>query len=204
MPDSAQAVFIDGGMTFEKRDEYLEYLKEREVSLEEEEKWYKGDYLPENLEADFVELDMPCSDNAKYEDWKITFEKYLPLLEDQIVLIGFSLGGIFLAKYLSENEFPKNIISLNLVAPPFDDSLPEEDLAGGFELPEDISVIREKAGKTRLFFSKDDNVVPVSHAEKYREKLENPETNIYKDKEGHFQAKKFPELIQKINQDLKT
>ena len=198
----AQVVFIDGGMTFEERKDYLEYLRERELSLEEEEKWYKGVYMERNLDAEYVELDMPCSDNARYEEWRITFEKYLPLLENDIVLIGFSLGGIFLAKYFSQNEIPKNVISLNLVAPPFDDSLLEEDLAGGFELPEDLSGVEERTGKTRLFFSQKDDVVPVRHAEKYRERLRDPEINIYEDMDGHFQVEEFPELVQKINEDL--
>ena len=44
-------------------------------------------------------------------------------------------------------------------------------------------------------FSKDDDVVPVSHAEKYRKKLKNAHIVIYKSKNGHFGIAKFPEII---------
>ena len=66
---------------------------------------------------------MPLQDNAKYEEWKILFERYIPHLKDNVILMGNSLGGIFLAKYLSENKFPKKILSTYLTCPPFDNTV---------------------------------------------------------------------------------
>jgi len=43
---------------------------------------------------------MPCIENAKYNEWKIQFEKYLKRTDNDLILIGMSLGGIFLTKYL--------------------------------------------------------------------------------------------------------
>ena len=73
---------------------------------------------------------MPLQENAKYNDWKIFFERYIPFLRNNVILIGASLGGIFLAKYLSENKFPKKILSTYLICPPFDNTTLGEDLVG--------------------------------------------------------------------------
>jgi len=117
------------------------------------------------------------------------------------ILIGNSLGGIFLAKYLSENKFPKKILATYLICPPFDNTLPDETLVGGFELKEDLSLLEENSGKLRLLFSKNDDIVPIDHSEKYRSKLPNTEIIIYEDKNGHFDVAEFPEIIEMINEE---
>ena len=146
---------------------------------------------------------MPLSENAKYSEWKIHFEKYFPFLNNYVILIGASLGGIFLAKYLSENKFPKKILSVYLIAPPFDNSLSEEDLVGGFKLKSDLSLIEKNVKNLNLLFSKNDDVVLVSHAEKYKKKLKNARILVYKNKNGHFKLSKFPEIINMIKKDVK-
>ncbi len=159
-----------------------------------------GEYLDEKLGKNFeiIRPRMPLQDNARYEDWKIHFERYIPFLRDGVILIGNSLGGIFLAKYLSENRFPKRIASLFLVCPPFDDTLTEEDLCGGFNLKSDLSLMEKNAEHIHLLFSKDDTTVPVSHAEKYEAKLKHAKVHIYKSKNGHFQISTFPEIVKMI------
>ena len=141
---------------------------------------------------------MPLQDNAKYKEWKLHFERHFPYLKNNIILIGISLGGIFLAKYLSENKFPKKILSTILICPPFDNTLTGEDLAGGFELKSDLSLIEGNAKNLYLLFSKDDEVVPLSHAEKYKKKLKNAKFTIYKSKNGHFKISTFPEIVKMI------
>jgi predicted alpha/beta hydrolase family esterase len=185
-------------MTFNEREDYLEYLRNREISLEEEQTWDEGDYLEKSLSSDVVRVEMPCRDNAKYEEWRITFENYIPMLSEKVILVGFSLGGTFLAKYLSENSFPKKIVAAYLVAPPFDDDMPGEDLAGGFEIGPDLSLLEENCGELTLMFSEDNDVVPVRHADKFQRELSDAEILVY-EKDGHFQVRKFPELIEKIN-----
>lgn len=145
---------------------------------------------------------MPLSENARYEDWKIFFERHIPLLKNNCILIGNSLGGIFLAKYLSENKFPKKILSVYLIAPPFDNSLEGEDLVGGFSLSSDLSLLAKNTKNLYLMFSANDDVVPPAHAEKYRRKLPGADIIIYKNKNGHFKVPEFPEIVKLIKQDL--
>ena len=125
-----QIVIIIGGMTFKNRKGYLKFLKTRNISIERKIYW-TDDYFIGKLGKNFevIKPRMPLQDNPRYDEWKIHFEKHFPYLRDNIILIGSSLGGIFLAKYLSENKFPRKILSTYLIAPPFDDTLPDEELA---------------------------------------------------------------------------
>ncbi len=199
MKGKTQVVIIHGGMTFRNRGDYVHFLKTREISLEKKMRW-SDEYLTKALGKDFeiIRPRMPLQDNARYEDWKIHFERYIPFLRDGVILIGNSLGGIFLAKYLSEHHFPKKVASVFLVCPPFDDTLTEEDLCGGFRLKSDLSLIEKQSTDIHLLFSEDDDVVPVSHAEKYRAKLPSAKLHIYKSKNGHFQISRFPEIVRMI------
>jgi len=199
-----QILRIHGGMTFKNREGYLDYLKNKKVRLSEKISWH-GDYLKNKLGEDFqiISPRMPLMDNAKYEDWKIVFENYLEAMDNNFILIGTSLGGIFLAKYLSENKINKKILSVYLVGPPFDDeSTQGEDLVGGFELDKDLSLIEKNCSDITLMFSEDDESVPEINAEKYREKLKNSKIIVYKSKNGHFQIEEFPEIVKMIKGDV--
>lgn len=200
-----QVLIIHGGETFKTKKDYLHFLKTRKISIKERIRW-SGAYLKEKLGNNFeiIKPRMPLQDNAKYKEWKIYFERYIPKLRNNIILIGTSLGGIFLAKYLSENKFPRKILSLYLICPPFDNTLPEEDLVGGFRLKSDLSMIEKNSSRLTLLFSKDDDVVPVAHAQKYRKKLKNASIIIYRSKNGHFKISKFPEIVKMIKEDVKT
>jgi predicted alpha/beta hydrolase family esterase len=198
-------LLIHGGMTFYSRKDYLNFLKSRKVFPDKKISW-SGEYLEKNLGPEYIVIRprMPLQDNAKYAEWKIHFEKYLKLIENNFILIGNSLGGIFLAKYLSENQLNKKPISTFLICAPFDDSLTNEDLAGGFKLKSNLSLIQKNTRNLYLLFSKDDDVVPVSHAKKYAKKLKGSQIIIYKNKNGHFNIPKFPEIIKMIKKDIKN
>lgn len=204
MKHKTQIFVIHGGMTFKNQKDYLNHLKTRKISIEEKIRW-TDDYLKKSLGKNFeiIKPRMPLADNAKYSEWKIHFERHFPYLRNNIILIGSSLGGIFLAKYLSENKFPKRILSTYLICPPFDDICPGEDLVGGFELKSDLTLIEKNSKNVYLLFSKDDDVVPISHADKYRKKLKNAKIVIYESKNGHFKISEFPEIIKMIKSDVK-
>lgn len=197
-----QILFIHGGMTFLNKKAHIEFLKNRPIKLENTKSW-KEEYLRKELKnMQIIKPKMPCPDNAKYKEWKIFFERYFPHINDNVILIGESLGGIFLAKYLSENKFPKKILSVYLVCPPHSDDLPNERLSGGFKIKSNLSLLEKQSKNLTLMFSKDDDVVPINHAEKYREKLKYAKIIIYKSKKGHFKISKFPEIIRMIKQNI--
>jgi predicted alpha/beta hydrolase family esterase len=107
-------------------------------------KWL-SDGLSDHFET--IKIDMPNTMNAKYEEWKVWFEKYFPHIHGthhhrahrttlerveekkldphvstRLILIGHSLGGIFLMKYLSLSGFPRGVDALHLVAPVLDNT----------------------------------------------------------------------------------
>ena len=194
-----QIVVIHGGTTFNTRKEYISYLKNREVSIEKfklQKDW--KDALEKELGEDFEVLapQMPNKTNAHYEEWKIWFERMVPFLNNNVVFIGNSLGGIFLAKYLSENLFPNKIKATLLIAAPFDDKDMKESLTD-FILPSSLKKLTVQSGKIYLIYSEDDPVVPFNHLNKYKNNLPDAEIIIFTDRK-HFTQETFSEIIKLI------
>ncbi|MEX2436910.1 MAG: alpha/beta hydrolase [Candidatus Paceibacterota bacterium] len=195
-----QVLVIHGGDTFESHDEWLNYLNNKKINFERIKNPQPGwkDNLVNELseEFDVIIPKMPNKQNASYEEWRIWFGRTALLLDDGVILVGHSLGGIFLAKYLSENDFPKDISATFLVSAPYDDKESEYTLAD-FSLGGDLSKFREQAGKIYLIQSKDDPVVPFEQLSKYKESLPEAETVVFDDKE-HFSQEEFPEIVELI------
>lgn len=192
-----QIVVIHGGNAFEKYEDYLNYLKNKKLTLEDLSFIGWKDTLGSVLGADYSVMtpQMPNSKNARYLEWKIWFEKLIPLMNDPMILIGHSLGGIFLAKYLSENNFPKKIKATLLVAAPF--NTPTDHPLVDFVITEKLDKFSEQGGEIYLFHSKDDQIVPFSNYEEYKKHLPTAKGKIFNDK-GHFHQAEFPEIIEEI------
>lgn len=140
---------------------------------------------------------MPNKHNAKYIEWKIYFEKSFPLLRDGLVLVGHSLGGIFLAKYLSENKLPVSLLQLHLVSTPMQDENEHEQLAD-FKVEVFPNNFHDnEISQVHIYHSKDDTVVPISESEKYHEAIPDSIFHIFEDR-FHFLDEDFPELFESI------
>lgn len=192
-----QILVIHGGGTFDTYEEYISFLKTKEVTLE---KLLRKDWktsLQDKLgdEYQVIAPQMPNSQNARYLEWKIRFERIIPLLDEQIILIGHSLGAIFLAKYLSENDVSKKIQAIFIIAAPYKDELGET--LGDFKISNYLSKLEKQGGKIFLYHSKDDPVVPYSHTEHYLDKLPSATIRTFEDRQ-HFNQAEFPEIIEDI------
>jgi predicted alpha/beta hydrolase family esterase len=155
--------------------------------------------LNTDLGEDFEVLipSMPNQTNAQYTEWEIMFNKSLELLEHEVVLVGHSLGAVFLAKYLTLHALSKKVVSLHLVAGPFDNSGLEDESLASFELPNNISSISKHTDTIFIYHSKDDPVVPVEHALKYAANLSQASLEIFENR-GHMKTEHFPELVTNI------
>lgn len=186
-----QIIVIHGGNTFDTYRKYIDFLKNYKIDIDrlKEKRWKEnlGERLGKNF--DVILLKMPNPTNAKYKEWKIMFERLFPFLANSPILLGHSLGGIFLAKYLSENKFPVKILAAFLVAAPYQIS--------NFILPKNLDKWRKQGGIIFLYHSKDDSVVSFSNLEKYKSALPEAEAAIFKNR-GHFDQTEFPEMISKI------
>lgn len=193
-----QVLFINGGSTFNKYEDYLLSLKGLKIDLDRYRKTKWSDTLRKDLGDNFDVLlpKMPSPMNAQYDEWKILFKKIALKLNNNVILVGHSLGAVFLAKYLSENTFPKKILATLLIATPYDDIGMHETL-GKFVLPKSLSKLKKQGGKICFYQSKDDASVPFSHLEKYMKALPNATSRVFENR-GHFNQLKFPELIKDI------
>ncbi len=193
-----QIVFIHGGETFATYEDYFKYLADVEIDFSRlfAKRWHQQlqEVLGEGYEV--IAPRMPNVWNAKYMEWKIYFEKHLPFIRDGVVLIGHSLGGIFLAKYLAEENFPVKIKATFLVAPPYDDKDSGYSLAD-FVLPKSLKKLEEQGGKISLYHSEDDPVVPFADFAKYSKALPTATARNFKDRE-HFTGAEFYEIVADI------
>ncbi|MCE9644017.1 alpha/beta hydrolase [Candidatus Parcubacteria bacterium] len=192
-----QVFVIHGGDTFDSYEEYLAFLRVKKVDLEGTKRRDWKSSLSERLGEGYevIAPRMPSKENAKYAEWKIWFEKFIPLLGDQPVLIGHSLGGIFLAKYLSEEIYPQRIRATLLVAAPYSAAVGET--LGDFVLKPDLEGLARQGGDLFLYHSKDDPVVPFVDMEAYRKALPTTQIRVLENR-GHINQEEFPELIEDI------
>lgn len=192
-----QVLVISGGDTFETYKEYLDYLRNYKIDIERY-KFDKHDWKPWLRQAlgdnyEVILPVMPNRSNAQYKEWKIWFEKLIPFLSGGVILIGHSLGGAFLVKYLSENSFPRKIKAVFLVGAVYDKDSEGYPLAS-FTLPANLNL---QTDKIYLYHSKDDPVVSFSALEKYKKVLLHAQTRVFENR-GHFLQEEFPELARDI------
>lgn len=193
-----QVIVIHGGTTFSNYENYLHYLRTKPISIDRlKYQPYWKERLQKDLGNNYEVLlpSMPNGTNARYSEWKLWFENLTSVITDDCILIGHSMGGVFLAKYLSENTFPSKIKGTILIAAPHSDES-QEDL-GDFKLDKASEQFLSQAGKVTLFFGKDDPVIAATEIEKYRQDLPSADFRIISAPD-HFVRPAFPELLELI------
>lgn len=202
-----QVFYIHGGSPYVSYDDYLADLQDAPIrdlpDAAEKIRW------SQSLRADlgnsyevFMPL-MPNKQNAQYDEWKIWFERHFEYLHDGIILVGISLGAMFLAKYLSEHTLPFTVKHLFLLAGPYEDHVNLEinrQRGGSFAF--DGAVLKNMTIHPKhitIMHSKDDFVVPYEHALQYKAALPEAELVTFEDK-NHFLVEELPELIERIRE----
>lgn len=192
-----QVVFIHGGTTFYDHKDYLNYLHTKPISVNRltiQKFWF--DRLQEDLGDDFQVLAprMPNGTNANYDEWAIWFGRIADVVDDNVILVGHSMGGIFLVKYLSEHDFPKKIRATLLVAAPYEDET-NEALAG-FKITGGLEKFAGQGGDI-IFYHGTDDIVPLSELERYKKSV--PKAKTYElSAQDHFVRETFPEIVATI------
>lgn len=193
-----QLVHIHGGTSWPSYEAYLQSLREENIDdiiAGWPKIWARRyDELLDTSQWRIFLPEMPNSRNAHYIEWAIWFEKYSPLLQDGVVLVGHSLGGNFLAKYLSENTVPMRVGQLHLVAAACAET---DDGEAIFEIQDDLSRITAQCEDIFIYNSRDGSAVPFTQGEWFAERLPEAEFVTFDDR-GHFLQPEFPELIERI------
>ncbi|MDA8596789.1 alpha/beta hydrolase [Candidatus Pacebacteria bacterium] len=198
-------IFVHGGDSYTRDEDFLEALQCQNLydpQGKQRNKFWSHD-LHDQLEHTYEVFTptMPNKANACYEEWKIWFERHLALTEGEVVLVGWSLGAMFLAKYLIEEQLDHAVSALFLIAGPcgtYNDGSGNDCGSFRFE-PSLIPTMREKVPNVEVWHSKDDFVVPYEHALKFKELLPSAELVTFSDR-NHFLQNEFPELIQKLKE----
>lgn len=134
---------------------------------------------------------MPEPDQPTYETWKQTVKEELTKLENGVILIGHSLGGSVLLKYLSEEKISQKVDGLFMIGSPYwgrkNWQVDEYVLKRGFasSLPAIPEIF--------LYHSRKDSVVPFKHLSYYVEKLPRVTVRALEGSE-HLFSRGLPEM----------
>ena len=192
MKRKTQVIVIHGGDAWDTYEEYIERLKEWTYDPYET----RGDGWKKLLAGSLGEVyevflpQMPSKYNAKYTEWCIWFEKVIPYIHEEVIVIGHSLGANFVAKYCAENTVPFVVSQVHLVSGCY-------SLGGGFELPGSLNGIAEQCKNVFIYHSTDDPIVPYADALKYHNALPHAKLQTFSDR-GHFLSDEFLEIVENI------
>ena len=104
---------------------------------------------------------MPEESNPDIQNWKAEIERELAALDGEVILVGHSVGGAALLKYLSEENVENAIGCLFLLAAP---SWDEENWNfDDLRLPRDLAARLSRIPRIFLYHNRDDEIVPFSH-----------------------------------------
>jgi len=189
-----QVIVIHGGTAFANYDDYLNYLATKPVQADRmtfKPMW--KELLQENLGDGYQVLlpAMPNKTNARYAEWKLWFDNVTQIITDDCILIGHSMGAVFLAQYLSYNKFPRRIKATILIATPYDDES-EEDLVD-FKFDGITELFKSQAGKVVIINGNDDPVISAHDIQRYHDGIPDAEF-ITISAPDHFMRIEFPEL----------
>lgn len=196
---------MHGGEAFSQYEDFLTYLKNGSFNPlgDYSNRWHIKKNLQKALGDDWEVFrpSMPNKENAKYEEWKIWFERHFEYFRDDLVLIGYSQGAMFLARYLSENKMPMRVSKLFLLAgAATNEGLVGEDGEAFFAQDlADLKNISANISEVHIYHSEDDFVVPYENAAIFLEHIPNARFTNFKE-HNHFLIEEFPEFIENIKQ----
>lgn len=197
-----QVFYVHGGDSFNTKEDFQQYLRTVTVrdlpGNEGSTFWTKT--LAEDLGEDYEVFRpvMPNKQNAHYEEWKVWFERHYEYLQDGIILVGWSLGAMFLAKYLSENKPPFKVAGVYLLAAPGGEyplQTDGNDCQTFRFTKESAQNITKNASHVEVWHSEDDHIVPIAEAYWYQKHLPEAKLRLFTDK-NHFLLPEFPELVE--------
>jgi uncharacterized protein len=192
-------IAIHGGSSFDTYDQYLQDLEISRVKVSDGYIDWKANLR--NFFTDKFNVILPRfpnSDNAKYLEWKIAFEKLLKredLVTNNLVLIGHSLGGNFLQKYLGENRLTAINSEFKLLQLHFVAACVSE---GDMTETDSWHNINSQSQNIHIWHSQDDTVVPVKEAYYYKTKLTESNLHLLENR-WHINQSTFLELYSILN-----
>jgi predicted alpha/beta hydrolase family esterase len=126
---------------------------------------------------------MPTPGAPDAAAWEAALGEHLRLQQVPLVLVGHSLGGSMIFKYLAKHGVPAGLAGVVSIAAPFW-GMPDWDQQE-WRLPRGFETRLAELPRIALYHSRDDEVVPVSHVDRYAKAL--PKALVHKvDGRGHM------------------
>jgi len=104
---------------------------------------------------------MPRESEPDMQTWKAKIATELKTLGGEVILVGHSIGGAALLKYLSEEKVEKPIAGLFLLAVPSWDE--EKWNFDDLKLPSNLATRLSRIPQTFLYHNRDDEIAPFKH-----------------------------------------
>ncbi len=149
--------------------------------------WLRRECEKKGIEFEFPE--MPDTDYPKIEEWVGKLNEIVR--GEKIYLIGHSIGNQAIMRYLEQLEEGRKIKGVvfvagffNLLEGAYEDEEEIDVAKPWLETPIDCEKVRKRFEKILAIFSTDDDCVPLSDSELFKEKL--GAEIIVKENEGHF------------------
>jgi predicted alpha/beta hydrolase family esterase len=120
--------------------------------------------LGDDFSVDFPK--MPQEDEPDYERWRPVIGRALARTTGPVVLVGHSVGGYLLIKYLVSEGATSPIAAVCIIAAPFPGGDPAWSI-DGFKLPDDFAERLPRDAPVLLYASEDDDIVPFAHRDLY-------------------------------------
>lgn len=130
--------------------------------------WMKEELEKINIEIEV--LAMPNTDSPQLKEWLAFMHKKINQPTEEIFLVGHSLGGITILKYLESLRENKKIGGIVLAAG-FLRSINIPELENFFADPLDCEKVKKSVNKIVLINSDNDRYVPLEEGEIMKEKL---------------------------------
>lgn len=145
--------------------------------------------LGKNYELNYPEFQTDKS--APDFGWLKQIGKEIGKFNDQVILVAHSLGASLLLKYLSENEIPKKIAGIFLLATPFWSG--KEKWVQGLKHSEDFAENLPKDTSIFFYHCRDDKEISFDQLSAYRQKL--PEATFREIESGGHQFNNHVNLV---------
>jgi predicted alpha/beta hydrolase family esterase len=154
-------------------------------------------YLKKELSGE-NEIHYPIIDDPDaptYKMWKKLLSTEFKTINQPVILVGHSLGGSMLLKYLSEERPQITILALFLVSTPLwgKNGWDVED----FVLQENFESELRHINKVFLYHCKEDAIVPFEHLNFYKRAFPNSTVRVLNGTDHAF-ADGLPELVDDI------
>lgn len=161
-----------------------------------------ADYV-RSLAADPEDVIYPYLSGLEQLDWGLAQGELAAALADEpdgLRIIGHSLGGAAILKYLSEGGRAPRIDALYLLAMPYTGRDGEWG-DGDFALETDFADRMPDCGRIRLYHSRDDEFIPTSSLDSYAARMPGA-IPLLLDGYGHqFTSRPFTELARDLAAD---